>query len=110
MHGLGHGRVREDRGHQFGLGGFERHGDGKALDHLGDFCTDQMSAEERARFGIEHSLDEALSLARRDGLAIDPEGKAPDADLMACRQGLGFGLADRRDLRIGIGAAGNGSG
>jgi len=36
VHALADGRVREDRGEEVGLGGFQGHGEGVALDDLGD--------------------------------------------------------------------------
>lgn len=45
MHHLAQSRMREDRVHEFGFGGFERFADGVALDHFRYFCTDHVGTE-----------------------------------------------------------------
>jgi hypothetical protein len=73
VHGFAHRRVREDRVHQFGLGGFQRLAHDEALDHFRHFGADHVRAQQFAGLGIEHRLDEAFRLTQRDGLAIADE-------------------------------------
>ena len=80
--------MREDRRHQFGLGGLERLGNGIALNELGHFGADHMRAKELSRLGVEQRLDQALRLAERDRLAIADEGIASDLETHGPRPSL----------------------
>jgi len=46
VHAFADRRVREDRGEEVGLGGFQGHGQGVALDHLGDIGADDVGADQ----------------------------------------------------------------
>jgi hypothetical protein len=46
VHAFADRRVREDRGEEVGLGGFQGHGQGVALDHLGDIGADHVGADQ----------------------------------------------------------------
>ena len=58
--------MREDRVHQFFLGGFEVHRHDEALDQFGHFGADHVRAEQLAGLLVEDGLDEALILAETD--------------------------------------------
>src|SRR3546814_10552758 len=81
---------------------FELAGDGVALDELGDFRADHVSAQQLAGGLVEHGLDEAFRLAERDRLAIADEGEFAGLHLAALFLRLGLGEADAGDLRSGI--------
>ena len=84
VHHLAQRRMREDRVHQLCLGRFQRLADSIALDQLGHFRTDHVRAEQFARLGVKHRLDETLGFAQRNSLAIADEGKLAGLDVMAC--------------------------
>ena len=107
VHHLRQRRMREDRVHQLFLGGLEVHGDDEALDQLGHFGADHVRAEQLAGLRVEDRLDQAFRLAERDRLAVADEGEAADLDLVALLLRLRLGQADRCDLRVAIGAAGD---
>ena len=69
-HCFAHGRVKTNRTHQFSFGGLQSHGSDEALDHLGELGPDDVCAHELARLGLENGLDEALGVARGDGLVV----------------------------------------
>src|SRR3984893_6160743 len=66
-----------------------------------------MRAQKFSGFGIEDCFYESLRLAERDRLAIADEGKATAPDFNTQLFSFCLGEADRRDLRIAIGATGN---
>ncbi|MNS79726.1 hypothetical protein D3C72_1133880 [compost metagenome] len=90
------------------LGRFHGDGGDVALDHLGHFVADHVGADQGAGLGVEDDLDEAVDLARRHGLAVHAEREAADLDLALLGAGTLLGDADRGDLRLGVGAAGDG--
>src|ERR1700730_3648475 len=77
------------------------------MDQLGDFGPGHMRAKKLSGFGIEDRFYESLGFAERDRLAIADEGKAADPDFNTQLFSFCLGEADRRDLRIAIGATGN---
>ncbi len=93
VHHFRQGRVREDRGHQFGLGRFQRLANDIALDQLGHFRADHVRAQQFAGLGIEHGLHKAFRFAQRDGLAIADEGEGSGLDLVTSFFRLGLGQA-----------------
>ena len=99
--------MREDRVHQFFLGRFQIHGDDKALNEFGNFGADHVSAQKLAGLPVEDRLDETLILAERDRFSVGAELEAADTNVPALGFGLLFSEADRRDLRVAIGAAGD---
>src|SRR5580704_8579525 len=66
-----------------------------------------MGAEKFSGFGVKNGFYESLRLAERDRLAIADEGKATAPDFNTQLFSFCLGEADRRDLRIAIGATGN---
>src|SRR5262245_2728333 len=66
-----------------------------------------MGAKKFAGFGVKNGFYESLGFAEGDGLAIANEGKAADLYFKAQLFGSCLGKADRRDLRIAIGATRN---
>jgi hypothetical protein len=110
VHGLGHGRVRENGGEELFFRRLQGHCDGVALDHFRDLRADHVGADQSARLRVEDRLHEAVRFAGRDRLAVHLEGEAADLDLAAGSLGALFGQADGGDLRLGVGAARDRSG
>ncbi len=107
MHHFRKRRVREYARLQVRIRALERPGDRVTLDQLGHLGADHMRAKKLARAGIEHRLDEALDLAKSNGLAVADVGKFSDLDLAPALFGFGFGQTNAGNLRPTIGAAGN---
>src|ERR1700709_1041226 len=107
MHGLADRGMRKDRLHKLLLGRFQSPRDDIALDEFSDLGPHHMGAQQRAGLGIEDSLDHALGLAHRDGLAVADEGEAADLHLITGGLGLSLRQADGGYLRPAIGAAGD---
>ena len=74
-------------------------------DHLGHIRADHVDAEDFAGLRIGDDLDLPVEFAERLGLAVRPERELADLDLAATLARLRLGLADRRDLRVSVGAA-----
>src|ERR1700730_10375097 len=104
VHHFRQGGVRKHRIDEFRLGRLAIHGYDKALDQLGDFGPNHMGAEKVSGFGVKNGFYENLRLAERHRLAVADEGKAADPDLNTQLSSSFLGEADRRDLRIAIGA------
>ena len=56
------------------------HGKHQAVYEFSDLCTNQMSAQQPARVGIENRLGKAVGVAGGQGAAVESEGKAPNVD------------------------------
>src|SRR3546814_4568875 len=72
---------------------------------ISDWSSDVCSSDLFAGLLVEDRLDQALVLAARNRLAVGDEGETADADFAALFLGLRFCDANRRHLRIAVGAA-----
>src|SRR5207237_7781483 len=76
-------------------------------DQLRGAGTDDMGTQEPPALRVGHHLHEAGSLAVDLRAAESCERKLAELDLMALFACLLFGQADRGDLRVRVGAAGD---
>ena len=74
-------------------------------DELCRVGSDDMRAEHLARLGVGNDLDKAAGLTVDDRPAQRRERKAADPHFVSFLFGLLLGQADRRDLRMRVGAA-----
>jgi len=69
-----------------------------------------MCTEQFTRLAIKYRFNQTFRFPKRNSFAITDKREAADFDLMPCRFGLCFGMADASDLRMTIGTARNGIG
>ena len=80
--------------HQVFLGRLKRPPDDIALDQLGHFRANHVGAQQLARLGIEHGLDQALGLAQGNRLAVANKREPANLDVVTKLLGLRLGIAD----------------
>ena len=101
--------MRVDRGGDVVVGGLERDGESHLGDHFGGVGPDDVRTDEFSVRLVEEEFHEALALADRECLAAGLEGELADLELESLFLGGALGESDARDLRLAVGAAGEGA-
>ena len=102
-------RVCVDRGGDVVVGRLEGDGESHLGDHLGGVRSDDVGSDDLTMRLVEEELHEAVGLADRLGLATGLEGELADLDFEALFLGCALGESDARNLRLAVGATGEGA-
>ena len=101
-HSLGHRRVRVNGADQLFDRGFQAQRERGFRDELGGSEADHVHAEDFVIPFVGNDLHEPLIFARHLRAGEHPEGKRPDADVVATLPGLPLGQPHTADLRLAM--------
>src|SRR5262249_10473290 len=99
--------MRVDRKHHIFYRSFQLKGRHRFGDQLSRHGSNDVNAQDLAKFGVRHNLDKALMVVDDGGLGVGGERELADLHLVSGFFGLGFCETHAADLRLTVSAAGD---